>query len=265
MRTSLQFITVFRGLLALVLALAANARAQVNIPVGTLAPGETVTITFDVTIANPVPAGISAITNQTTAAGANFTTVNSDNPKTTPLGDPTITPLVVPPTVLTLAASNLFALGATLNGSVIAATDPAAYFFQFDTTTNYTTANATNTLPVSTNTVVVSNALSGLSPATLYFFRLVGTNSAGTNFGASLNFTTLALPFFTQLLQVSNTGPFQGTFNGGGGSNFSVYASTNLSNWAFLGPATNIASNLFQFADPAASNLTRRFYQLRTP
>jgi hypothetical protein len=44
-----------------------------------------------------------------------------------------------------------------------------------------------------------------------------------------------------------------------------VYASTNLSDWVPIGVATQIASGFYQFADPASTNLPRRFYQLRLP
>lgn len=44
---------------------------------------------------------------------------------------------------------------------------------------------------------------------------------------------------------------------------FSVYASTNLTNWSAIGVATQVAPNLYQFTDMAATNYPKRFYQLR--
>ena len=48
-------------------------------------------------------------------------------------------------------------------------------------------------------------------------------------------------------------------------SSLSVYASTNLTNWLQIGTATQTAQGVFQFIDSAATNYSRRFYQLRTP
>jgi hypothetical protein len=48
------------------------------------------------------------------------------------------------------------------------------------------------------------------------------------------------------------------------GSTFQVQASTNLSDWQSIGTLTNLTGTM-QFSDPAASNLSRRFYRLLTP
>ena len=48
-------------------------------------------------------------------------------------------------------------------------------------------------------------------------------------------------------------------------ANATVYASTNLNDWVAIGAATQIAPGFYQFTDPASTNLTRRFYQLRVP
>jgi len=44
-----------------------------------------------------------------------------------------------------------------------------------------------------------------------------------------------------------------------------VSASTNLVNWALLGPATETAPGVFYFNDPAAANLPQRFYKAGVP
>jgi hypothetical protein len=46
---------------------------------------------------------------------------------------------------------------------------------------------------------------------------------------------------------------------------YSVHASETLTDWSPIGSATEIAPGVFEFTDPAASGLLRRFYQLRTP
>lgn len=87
--------------------------AQVNLPIGTLLPGEKVTLTFDVTITNPFPASATSVTNQGTVSGSNFATVNSDDPQTGPVGDATVTAVFVPP-VITSATNATFTVG--ING-----------------------------------------------------------------------------------------------------------------------------------------------------
>jgi hypothetical protein len=86
------------------------ASAQVNLPIGNLLPGEKVTLTFDVTITNPFPASATSVTNQGTVSGGNFTTVNTDDPQTAPVGDATVTPVFVPP-VITSASNATFTVG----------------------------------------------------------------------------------------------------------------------------------------------------------
>jgi hypothetical protein len=46
--------------------------------------------------------------------------------------------------------------------------------------------------------------------------------------------------------------------------NGSIYASTNLTNWAAIGAATQILSGLYQFTDLAATNYPIRYYRLRS-
>src|SRR6266487_865312 len=56
--------------------------AQVNRTLGTLPPGGTVTITFDVTINTPFPAGTSSVTNQGSVSGTGFGPILTDDPAT---------------------------------------------------------------------------------------------------------------------------------------------------------------------------------------
>ena len=64
---------------------------------------------------------------------------------------------------------------------------------------------------------------------------------------------------------VVNHGVFQFTYTNSSSQTYSVYASTNLIDWNSIGTATQISPALFQFMDPAATNLPHRFYQLRSP
>jgi hypothetical protein len=65
-------------------------------------------------------------------------------------------------------------------------------------------------------------------------------------------------------VRVSGSGAFQFTYTNGSGQSFSVYASTNLINWLPIGTAAQISPGLYQFSDPSATNLPKRFYQVRS-
>src|SRR5262249_62151825 len=66
--------------------------------IGTLLPGDKVTITFDVTITNPFPANTFAVSNQATL-NATGVSLSSDDPSTALINDPTITTLSVAPVI----------------------------------------------------------------------------------------------------------------------------------------------------------------------
>ncbi len=76
--------------------------------------------------------------------------------------------------------------------------------------------------------------------------------------------TPPALPSLTSLKHFTN-GTFQFTYTNVTALSYSVYASTNLTQWSPIGTASLISNGLYQFADPSASNKPRRFYQLRSP
>jgi hypothetical protein len=112
----------------------------------------------------------------------------------------------VPPVAETLGASNVSATTATLNGIAGPAVnqgDITAYYFQYGTTTGYgstTPFGSTATCPPGTTNpsycssdppaTDVSKSISGLTPATVYHFRIVAMNSDGKAYGADQTFTT---------------------------------------------------------------------------
>lgn len=70
---------------------------SVNLNIGTIPAGESVTITFQVTINNPMsPTNTTQVANQGTVSGSNFSAIVTDDPDTPALNDPTITPVVNP-------------------------------------------------------------------------------------------------------------------------------------------------------------------------
>lgn len=101
----MKYTTLFKNkLLAILLMMIANAAfAQGPFPVGTIHPGDSIVIIYDVTINNPlVPPTTTQISNQGTVSGSNFSNILTDDPDTGPAGDPTITILNMFPLPVTL-------------------------------------------------------------------------------------------------------------------------------------------------------------------
>ena len=66
--------------------------AQGPFPIGTIHPGDSIIIIYDVQINNPlVPPSTTQISNQGTVSGSNFANQVTDDPDTGPANDPTIT------------------------------------------------------------------------------------------------------------------------------------------------------------------------------
>ena len=244
------------------------ALAQVNVPIGDLAPGDSVTLTFDVVITNPFPAGVSAVTNQGTMTGSNFGAINSDDPNTNPQGDPTITTVEAPPAVITLAATGVKPTNATLNASINPNGLAGAWYFQFGSSTNYGSSTSTNLLAANNITIFPSTLISNLAP-TLYHFRAVATNIGGTSVGNDVTFATIAIPPPQLNNLVLANGQLSFAFTNVAGQNFTVLATTNvalaLSNWTVLGPVTEGPSGQFQFIDPQGATNGQRYYRVRWP
>lgn len=98
-----------------------------------------------------------------------------------------------PPVVTTGAASGLTTTTASLAGTVQPNLRNTVYRFEYGPTTAYGTATADQSVS-GADPVSVSAALTGLSPATTYYYRLVGSNGDGPANGAEQTFTTASLP-----------------------------------------------------------------------
>ncbi len=103
------------------------------------------------------------------------------------------------PSVTTNQATNTYESSATLNGYVSTNTSSPncsyyscggnyTYYFQYGTS-QYNLTNQTQSL-TGNYASSVSAYVSGLSPNTTYYFRLVAYNNYGTNYGSILSFTT---------------------------------------------------------------------------
>ena len=102
----------------------------------------------------------------------------------------TIAPVVVtPPTVETLAASNITHDGATLNGTITAGSEAITaqgFMYKASSATDWTTVSATGT--------TLSATVNNLTAETAYEYKAFATTASGTVEGAVESFTTLAAP-----------------------------------------------------------------------
>jgi 6,7-dimethyl-8-ribityllumazine synthase len=188
--------------------------------------------------------------------------------------DLTFTTGALAPTVTTLAAGSITASNAILDGSVNPNGAATAAYFRYGLTTNHGSYSATNNLAATNTTLSISNLISSLTPGATYHFQLVAGNSAGTNAGADVQFTTQS-----QAAQAVNFslnepvrlpgGAFQFSFTNLSGLSFTVLGTTNLalpaSNWTVLGATVEGPAGHYQFTDPQATNSTTRYYRVRSP
>ena len=107
------------------------------------------------------------------------------------------------PVAKTKAATGVTARSATLHADVKHEGSSTTLRFEYGSTTSYGQSTAAGTLAADSNKEFrpVSTAVLGLSPNTLYHFRVIATNSKGSSTGEDLAFTTTAdgtLPPSTQ-------------------------------------------------------------------
>jgi hypothetical protein len=174
------------------------------------------------------------------------------------------------PSVVTQPATGLAPNSAVLNASVNPGGAATAWYFQYGTTTNYGSFTTTNELPADTGPLPCCLALSELLSGTLYHYRVVADNSAGSGSGVDMAFTTVPVAA-PQLITptVLGDGAFQFTFANPAGASFKVLAAGDpqlpATNWHVLGAPTPVGGDIYQFTDTDATNHPQRFYLLREP
>ena len=95
------------------------------------------------------------------------------------------------PIVTTVPATHVASFSTTLNGSVDPQGLTTTVYFQYGTTTSYELISAMQTQTGNTSRNIAAN-ISSLTANTIYHFRIVATNSAGTRYGSDKTFTTLS-------------------------------------------------------------------------
>lgn len=94
------------------------------------------------------------------------------------------------PEVSTLTATNITPTSGTLQGMASPNGQDTQIFFQFGSTTNYTTTTPAVEIGSGTNRITVSTPVSGLVSPSTYHFRCVASNATAMSYGGDLYFTT---------------------------------------------------------------------------
>jgi hypothetical protein len=98
------------------------------------------------------------------------------------------------PTVVTGVATKITDFGATLNGAVNPDGSATTYAFQFGVTTSYGQSSGSHSAGGGTAAVKAAAAIGGLTPGTVYHYRIAALNRFGGAFGADRTFKTTGPP-----------------------------------------------------------------------
>ena len=98
------------------------------------------------------------------------------------------------PTVTTSAASSIAPTAATVNGTVNPNGLSTSWYFEYGTSTSYGTRTTAKSAGSGTSALKESASITKLKSSTVYHYRIVAANSAGTNAGADHTFSTAGPP-----------------------------------------------------------------------
>lgn len=176
------------------------------------------------------------------------------------------------PAVHTGAAEGVSFGSATLTGSLDPRGQAGYYYFQYGPTSAYGQQTALEEAGSGTTAVKVSAAIAGLSPLTIYHYRLVAVNGTGTSLGAGRVLKTSAVPLSLAIVASPNPVAFggtiviQGTLSGTGAANREVVlegSTSAVSTFAVVGnPELTTAAGGFSFVVAGADLST--FYRVST-
>jgi hypothetical protein len=108
-----------------------------------------------------------------------------------------------PPTAYTIAPTGVAESNAVLQGTVNPNGLSTTYHFEYGLTTNYGLSTKLQNAGSGLSQSTVDDTVDNLSPGTLYHYRLVASNGAGTTLGTDISFTTDATQSLTAPLLVT--------------------------------------------------------------
>jgi len=164
-----------------------NATASITVAPAVTHPLATITV-------NGIPVASSTASGEISLdLGSNLITVvvTAQDGTTTKAYTINVTRLLPAPDVTTLGASGVTSTGATLSGSVNANDYSTSVTFDYGPTTDYGSSATATPSPVTGHDVTaVSAVLTGLTPGTLYHYRVKGNNQGALGLGADATFAT---------------------------------------------------------------------------
>ncbi|MFH0888246.1 MAG: DUF2341 domain-containing protein [Planctomycetota bacterium] len=166
-------------------------------PAGEPRPDGGTTSYGSTTLSSPIGSGTSNFPVTTTITGLlestqyNFRVVGTNLAGTIYGNNRTFTTLESPrPICVTKSATNITANSARLNGTVNPNAFPTNAYFGYGLNGSYNITTISQAIGSGTATIGVTADISGLSSNAEYSFRIVGTSSAGENYGNNRIFTT---------------------------------------------------------------------------
>ena len=169
-----------------------------------------------------------------------------------------------PPAVLTRLAGTHSGTAATLNGSVNPNGATTTARFDYGASASYGASTPLLNVGNGTNVISVSNVVTGLTPNSTYHFRLVASNSGGTNYGADQTFTTTSAPPRPTLVAPAwLSGQFSVSVATVNGATYRLERKMGLSDPGWTSVASAPGNGATQvLTDPAATG-PRGFYRVR--
>lgn len=117
------------------------------------------------------------------------------------------------PDACTKPATDIGPMSASLHATVQPHRINTVIHFEYGTTCTYGMSTPDEVID-SAKYDSVSALVTGLIPKTVYHYRIVATNRAGTGYGADMSFTTTGLAPFVETLHADSITPFSAKLNG---------------------------------------------------
>ena len=168
------------------------------------------------------------------------------------------------PSASTEAAEAVTFTTATLYADVNPHGSPASFFFELGLTRTFTANTYVQSVGAGTATVRVSTPVTGLTPNTTYYYRVVALNGKGQSLGAVEQFVTPKVPPAAAFMNVENPVPYgaplavQGELTGSEAANHEVTLEANpypyTAGFQPVGnPLITSSTGTFSFTDPGLS------------